>query len=272
MLDTVNSLRPELRAIISPAPRIYLIARPSFLLENFESFLSQHDLSWARDKTSTQSELLAEAAGRVCYMSFGQRQHRKSADDYFANIIDSGHESVLEHAAWTFLISGVSRAFTHQLVRHRAGFSFSQLSQQYCDSEGTLFVAPIEVQRNAKLLEEWAEAMLGVREKYRHLKEKLATTHFLNKQGLSEREALRALRTASRSILPNCTETKIVVSANARAIRHFLKVRGNIPGDLEMSVLSAQLLELMKTEAPRLFFDFKIKTSRNGIRRVVMGK
>lgn len=269
MLELVATLRPELRAIISPGPRIHLIARPAFLTKGFESFLRQQNLSWTRDSDSSQAELLAEAAGRVCYMSFGKRQFRRSADEYFRNIIESGHESVLEHANWSFLIEGVSRAFTHQLVRHRVGFSYSQLSQQYCDSEDALFVAPIEVQRDPALLEEWAEAMYEIRDKYRVLKERLTKAKSPQKKNLNKRENLRALRSASRSVLPNCTETKIVVSANARAIRHFLRFRGNIPGDLEMAAVSVALLELMKSEAPKLFYDFDFSASKYGSRAVV---
>src|SRR5204863_8430366 len=90
---------------------------------------------------STDGELLAEVAGRVCYMS----QHNpaeRSTREYLDNIKKQGHGSVLEHANYTLLLEGVSRSLTHELVRHRAGFAYSQLSQRYVDESAEHFLVP----------------------------------------------------------------------------------------------------------------------------------
>ncbi|MDU6092992.1 MAG: FAD-dependent thymidylate synthase, partial [Staphylococcus lugdunensis] len=112
-------------------------------------FLNENGLTWIQKGNATEAEHLVEASGRLCYMSFGeQNQSPRNTNEYIMNLIVQGHESVLEHLNWTFLITGVSRAFTHQLVRHRAGFSYSQLSQQYHDESEAEFVVPIEVRNN----------------------------------------------------------------------------------------------------------------------------
>lgn len=243
---------------------ISLIAKTQFDEEAICKFAERNGTYWQQTQGSSQSEGLVEAAGRVCYMSFGERQSPKSNSEYIRHLIDSGHESVLEHVNWTFLFEGVSRAFTHQLVRHRVGFAFSQLSQQYHDESDAKFLPPLHLEKIPEAYEAWHEAVEAARSAYEKIRR--ATTFEEEKLGLSgqQREALRAIRSIARSVLPNATETKIVVTANARALRHFLTVRGSIPGDSEMRIVSAQLLELVNEEAPSIFFDFRIETMLDG--------
>jgi len=81
---------------------------------------------------------------------------------------------------------------------------------------------------------------------------------------LSKKEFKRAIRSAARSVLPNATETKIVATANARALRHFFKIRGSIPGDIEMREVAAALFNVVRTEAPSLFADFTLEKLADG--------
>src|SRR5579872_3130893 len=113
------------RTSTTPAPRIYLISRPTFDFHSLSEFLELEGVSWRRTEGSTSAEEVIEVSGRVCYMSFGRKQSPRTTPEYIGNLVEMGHESVLEHACWTFLVTGVSRAFSHQLVRHRVGFSFS---------------------------------------------------------------------------------------------------------------------------------------------------
>jgi thymidylate synthase (FAD) len=251
-------LPAELEDIISPPAEVRILSRPTFDLREFETFLAGQQTTWEIDADATGPELLVEAAGRVCYMSFGERQFRKDNRLYIENLIAQGHESVLEHASWTFLIAGVSRAFTHQLVRHRAGFSFSQLSQQYHDESEALFVPPEEIRTLPEAMLAWANSMRQARETYREILTRLPLSL------KDEKERKRMIHSAARSALPNCTETKIVVTANARSIRHFLAVRGTIVGDLEMRQVASMLLKQMQTEASSLFSDFLIRQLNDG--------
>ncbi|MGC2049305.1 MAG: FAD-dependent thymidylate synthase, partial [Gallionella sp.] len=150
------------------------------------------------------------------------------------------------------------------LVRHRPGFAFSQLSQQYHDEVDATFIEPAQLHRYPDALKAWQEAMKVARKSYREIHEALEKDGSSILDGLSQKELRRAVRSAARSVLPNATETKIVATANARAIRHFLEVRGSIPGDEEMRNLSCNLLQELKRDAPAMFSDFKIETLTDG--------
>lgn len=250
---------------------IYLLARPSFegsCRKVLEELLPEGEGEWREEVNATAAERLVEFAGRVCYLSFGTHQAPSSNADYIRKLIRNGHESVLEHAAWTVLISGVSRAFTHQLVRHRVGTAFSQLSQQYHDESNVRFVKPPELDQTPDLTEIWENAMRDSQAAYRKIISDLST-RITSKNRIISRETTRAVRSAARSVLPNATETAIVITINARALRHLLKVRGGIIGDAEMRCASAALLETLRPEGPAFFYDFAIEYPADGLPLVI---
>jgi thymidylate synthase (FAD) len=233
------------------APRLFVIGRPS-LSPNIDDFYAYFGSKQFQNDDSDQSaEKIVENAGRVCYLSFSNPSGRSTAG-YIENLISQGHESVLEHAAWTLVLAGVSRSFTHQLVRHRVGFSFSQLSQQYVDHRSIRFVIPPEMLGNAQLLYEWKKAVLAQRKQYVRLLDRL--DHVAST--MTAKEQLRSKRSAARSVLPNSIEATIAITANARAWRHFLDVRGSTAGDIEMRRVCALLLSTLRKESPSMFFDF----------------
>jgi len=245
-------------------PKIYLIGRSHFHAEDFLSFLRNESTEWHRTPGATEPEEIVEVSGRVCYMSFGEKQSPRSNGDYIRNLINQGHESVLEHVTWTFLLTGVSRAFTHQLVRHRVGFAFSQLSQQYHEETAATFVEPAHLQRSPQALKAWRSAVALSQESYRTILDSLRELNGTPGLDLQQKEFKRAIRSAARSVLPNATETKIVMTANARALRYFFKVRGSIPGDVEMRQVAAALFNAVEAEAPALFADFRLDTLSDG--------
>lgn len=242
----------------------YLLARPQIDEAGIADVFGDLGSGWRRSAAATPAEEIVEFAGRICYLSFGARQSPRSNEAYVANLIDQEHESVLEHVSWTFLLCGVSRAFTHQLVRHRVGFAYSQLSQQYHDESEADFVEPSNLHLTPKAEMAWKRAIRAARQAYREIQQSLSD-ETPTEPGRDRKERQRAIRSAARSILPNATETKIVVTANARAIRHFLDVRGAILGDEEMRIVSAVILNLMKQEAPALFADFEVVDSDDGL-------
>jgi|TARA_B100000965_G_scaffold165143_1_gene137455 thymidylate synthase (FAD) len=249
---------------------IHILSRPSFDIDVFLNFLKDEKLEWDRSP-STDADGLIEASGRVCYMSFGKgRQSGKNNSEYIKHLISQGHESVLEHINWTFLIQGISRAFTHQLVRHRVGFSFSQLSQQYHDEHNAKFVVPPNLAEDKELFNLWEEHVESSLELYKKLAAKLPNTPNVNSD--NRRELIRDLRTASRSVLPNATETKIVVTANARALRHFFALRGAIEGDWEMRKVACALYHEVTKDAPACFQDFEIKMMSDGSHKLLQTK
>ena len=200
-----------------------------------------------------------EIAGRICYMSFGEKQSPRRNGEYIHNLIRQEHESVLEHVSWTFLLTGISRAFTHQLVRHRVGFAFSQLSQQYHEETSATFVEPVHLRQSPKALEAWRKAVEVAQQSYTVILDALNEPEGGPRIELTKKELSRAIRSAARSVLPNATETKIVITANARALRHFFKIRGAILGDIEMREVVAGVFKVVRAEAPSLFDDFSLQ-------------
>jgi thymidylate synthase (FAD) len=241
--------------------KVHLIASSHFDVEGFLAFLRDQGTSWRQSPEAMDAEQIVEVAGRICYMSFGDRQSPRTNQEYIRHLIRMGHESVLEHVTWTFLITGVSRAFTHQLVRHRVGFAFSQLSQQYHDESGAEFIEPSQLGLSAEAREAWSQAMESAQRAYRVILNSLEENAV---KSLEPKELSRSIHTAARSVMPNATETKIVVTANARALRHFLRTRGAIPGDEEMRRVAAELLRQLKLKAPSIFCDFRCNTLADG--------
>lgn len=199
------------------------------------------------DTRSTHFEDIMEFAGRSCYQSFHKpNPHTRSNKDYLANILAQGHESVLEHVSFTFYIEGVSRALTHELIRHRH-LSYSQLSQRFVDESKPSIVVPPALVNDSEAVDELVKSAHKDTKKYAKLVKKL------QKEGLSRKQA----REAARAFLPNCTETKIVVTGNVRAWRDFLKKRMDPSADAEIHKLSKMIFEELNEVVPNALQDFK---------------
>ena len=178
------------------------------------------------------SEELLEHAGRACYHSHKQGEPGR----FVENRIREGHESIIEHASATFEISGISRACSHQLVRHRLA-SYSQESQRYVDMSYPVFVLPESIAENQDALSEWIEFMVEVRSTYKRLR------------------ALGIPKEDARFILPNATMTRIVVTMNYRSLRHFFAVRCDPAAQWEIRALAREMLRLVHQQAPFVFRD-----------------
>ena len=242
-------------------PRIDLVGRQVLDPAGIQQFLDQHGVTWQTD-TDTGGEALAEMAGRVCYMSYGKG--RKTNKEFLGHIVEVGHGSVLEHAVWSFIISGVSRSLTHELIRHRH-FSYSQLSQRYVDESDSEFVEPEVIASDPALHEIWSEAVNATRAAYDRLIAGLQDKYV----DMTDKTLRRKLaRQAARSVLPNATETKIFVTGNARALRHFIEIRGSEFADVEIRQLALATLAIMQREAPAMFGDYTIETLADGTRAV----
>jgi len=192
-------------------------------------------------------------------MSFAKPRPGGNAG-YIGHILEVGHGSVLEHAVWNFVVTGVSRSFTHELVRHRAGFSFSQLSQRYVDESAAEFVEPRIIAEDPELHAIWCEAVEDAHKAYRVLVEKLMTRVGSASLKIGEADATakrKIVRQAARSVLPNATETKIFVTANARALRHFFELRGSEHADPEIRDVAVMVWRTLVNVAPNLFGDYE---------------
>ena len=243
-------------------PRVYLVGRPTINRAELASFLSDHDVAdWSTD-SDVPADVLPEVAGRVCYMSF-KKPRPGGNQAYLGHIKEVGHGSVLEHSNWNFIISGVSRSFTHELVRHRAGFGYSQLSQRYVDESVADFVEPDCIAEDPALHAVWLAAVEQAQEAY----VKLVTGLQARFADVSDPTLRRKLaRQAARSVLPNATETKIFVTANARALRHFIELRCNEHAETEIRIVAGQMLDILQREAPSTFGDYSMHSLPDGTR------
>ena len=232
--------------MIFTEPRLTLLARPAFLEPDHLK------VDWLGE--STDGERLAEFAGRLCYMS-QKNPAKRATRDYLENIKKQGHGSVLEHANYSLLLEGVSRSLTHELVRHRAGFAYSQLSQRYVDESEANFVVPPAIIGDQTLEGQWRTQIEEAQKSYVRLVEQLMERYGWVTDKVHRRKMARE---AARGVLPNSTETKIVVTANARAWRTMLELRSSEGAELEIRRCAVAILEMLSKESPAFFSDFEI--------------
>lgn len=264
-------------------PTVYLVGKQHTCNHELNQFLNDEGApEWVTDAESA-AEKLPEVAGRLCYMSYAKPRPGGNLA-YLDHILDVGHGSVLEHATWNLIFTGISRSLSHELVRHRVGWGYSQLSQRYVDESVAEYVVPPDMQEEVKAAQAYiattrqvtatgclefcpqpedAAVYFGMRWlrsiEHSHADYGNQVYHLTNKaaaRGLTGTEAKKFARQAARSVLPNATETKIFVTVNARAARHFLHLRGSRHADAEIRQLAIKLWEVLKADAPNLFADF----------------
>ena len=233
-------------------PRISLIARPQFLEP------AHLAVQWKGE--SSDGERIAEFAGRLCYMSQHNPAGRTTAE-YLRNILKQGHGSVFEHSTYVMLIEGISRSCSHELVRHRAGWGYSQLSQRYVDESHAAFVVPPAMLGDAPLEAAWLAQVTAAQAAYVAAVEDLMRRYEWVADKVHRRKMARE---AARSLLPNATETKIVVSGNVRAWRTMLELRCGEGAEQEIRRAAVAVLRVLAAEAPLLFRDFEIYRAEDG--------
>ena len=235
-------------------PSVYLVGKQLIDQSEMGRFLDSHNVpKWSTDAPS-HSEELVETAGRLCYMSFAKPRPGGN-QAYINHILEVGHGSVLEHAVYSMVFTGISRSLTHELVRHRAGMSYSQLSQRYVDESDCAFVVPPSITLTSESGAWWASCMGRALGQYQAMIESLE----MRFADITDKTLKRKkIRETARSVLPNCTETKIFVTGNARAWRHFLELRGSIHADAEIQRLAIAVLDVLQAESPNLFGDYSV--------------
>ncbi|HEC67159.1 MAG TPA: FAD-dependent thymidylate synthase [bacterium] len=194
------------------------------------------------------AEKLIEEAGRTSYLS-SDKQGRDTEKKFIRMLIKNGHHSVLEHAYATFRISGVSRALTHQLVRHRL-CSFTQQSQRYVDESNFSYIEPKSIRNNAKAHSIFTEFISEAKKVY------------------SELQRLEIKNEDARFVLPNAVESQIVVTANFREWRHIIELRGSADAQWEIRKVTVKILKILKKHVSTVFGDFEIDEENKIIRKV----
>ena len=217
------------------------------------------DVPWQTDADGGQA--LAEFAGRACYQSWKKPNPATATNSgYLRHILEVGHLSVLEHGTVTMYFTGVSRSLTHELIRHRH-FSYSQLSQRYVPERNAAMVEPDVIAEDPELHAKFVAASDAAVRAYTEILEGLEKKFADVDQATLRRKQARQ---AARAVLPNATETRIVVTGNYRAWRHFIAMRASEHADIEIRALAVASLRELQRVAPNVFADFEISELPDG--------
>jgi len=243
-------------------PTVHLLARPSLDLEGMRSYLRDvGGESWLErrleeaDGAPNAAQLLIEFGGRACYRSWepglnpNVSRVRTDQRAYFENLLRSAHGSVLEHASYSFAFRNVSRAFTHELVRHRAGSAFSQESLRYVRLTDIGFRVP-------PALEPVRDQVISIVEQLEEFQVSAARELGIEAEGVPF-HVKKEVTSALRRLAPIGLSTDIVWTANVRTLRHVIEMRTAEGAEEELRRVFDRVAEIVRAEAPGLFQDFE---------------
>ncbi|QSY98638.1 FAD-dependent thymidylate synthase (plasmid) [Rhizobium bangladeshense] len=282
-------------------PFVKIVAASRMLPSALDGFVEQHGLSdlahVAQDtpisrivsevegRQQHNLDLLSEFAGRFCYRAWDKG---RSTQDYLEHVISEAHGSVLAHGSVSFIITGVSRALTHELVRHHVGTNPSQESQRYVTAEGgeielvgfkaNRAVVPPLILKVAeggfkdaagtnlllKTFEDDYESALGAYHRWLGVLKDSMSARFEENKTIIKKRA----QEAARCFLPNASETRLVWTMNMRAARNVIEQRGAPGADLEIRRLAVAFTHELKRVAPHTFFDAEVYTAGDGFEAV----
>lgn len=249
-------------------PGVVLLGQPAVDITGLRTYLSQFDPAlkfdaYVDDPTALPAGThLCKTAGQTCYCSWGEKRTMNAeAKKYVANIVASGHGSVLEHANYSFFLYGVSRSLTHELVRHRAGCAYSQVSQRYVDDTTLRFVMRPEYDGDPELQTRFFTNIERAAKEYREITGLLLSRQGSGSEILSgekKRDLRKKVQQAARSVLPNETEAPITFTANARALRHTMEMRASDHAEIEIRRLFMKIYRVVVQVDPILFGDYEV--------------
>lgn len=219
----------------------------------------------------TDSELLVELAGRRCYMAFqpglnpNVTKIRTDIADYIDNILQSGHGSVLEHVTWNFAIEGVSRVFTGEMNRHRAGWAISEGSMRYIRFDNIPYWVPRSILPNerddAKTVSKKQQTQEVFHEVYKYIEKQYEELQSIWKEELSPDSRFKEkkqITSMMRRIVPMGVATGGIWSGNLRAIRHVLTLRTSEAAEEEICFVFTNILKQIRDMEPNIFGDFHL--------------
>ncbi len=272
-------------------PKVYLVGKTQIVEDGFDEFLKDNGLLWPTELDSPEGQRLVELFGRNCYMSYGKKAGSPTNEKYLDNLLGFNrpgvaHGSVTEHLSYNFMVVGAGRGFTHEQVRHRAGWAYSQLSTRYCDferegEEGTWdpgFCVPPLAQLNDETKKHFEdslkESVLRYTKAY-HLIARDIEEKFKDKlETLGERErrtfVRKAARGAARDLLPIGTEAILGMTGNMRTIWNTIVLRGSEEAEPQIRAVYVQVAKIMEKELPGIFKGVRYEPCWDGTTCVVM--
>lgn len=247
---------------IITSPTIHVLARTE-LAPGLHSFEADNNLDFT-DPAANPRERLIEVTGRNCYRSW-TTPRPGGTKAYIENLLKAGHGSVLESVSWTLMIGGISRTLSHELVRHRH-MGYAQESQRYVDASDVAFVIPpayLALDPDHPIRVAWERSCAQAQEAYKRLViESMKLPEIQTIAQATDRR--KAARESARSVLPGCSETRIAVTMNARAARHFFHLRCSLHADAEIRRLALIIHDILRRDTPTLFSDFSPVVNQDG--------
>ncbi|MFP4159178.1 MAG: FAD-dependent thymidylate synthase [Desulfobacterales bacterium] len=244
-------------------PKVYLVAKTMLVTEGLNAYLKDiGDPDWQTESSISDAENLIEAAGRMCYRSWqpydpakpeasnpNVTNVRRGNDRYIANVLKSGHGSVLEHANATFICRNVSRVFTHELVRHRAGMAYSQESLRYVRLDDLPVWVPDSARSNPEAEKKFSEVIDFLENSQKELAE------IFGIEDIDEFSRKKMLTSMFRRLAPIGIGTSIMVTGNLRAWRHIIGMRTSVHAEEEIRLVGDQIAGICKKEFANVFQD-----------------
>jgi thymidylate synthase (FAD) len=238
-------------------PKIFLVGETKVIEEGLKDYLAYAKVpDWTSDAPS-DSEKLCEVMGRLCYRSFepglnpNVTRVREGNQPYLGNILNVGHGSVIEHPVLNFIFADVSRVFTHELVRHRAGSAMSQESLRFVRLDKLSAYVPTHIQENEDGMKVYTQAM----EQLEEVQTKLAEVYDIENE--SKFGIKKKLTSAFRRVAPIGVATTIGWSCNFRTLRHVIEMRTEPSAEEEIRVVFAKVHEIVKERYPNLMGDYE---------------
>ena len=200
-------------------------------------------------------ELVVASAAKLCYSPVGveeiqEKLTEENIEKFVSMLASIGHHSPLEHCTFTFAIEGISRACSHQLVRHRIA-SYSQQSQRYVKMDDFKYIIPEQIEKYKDTKTIFENAMKDIKRYYDHLVDILEEDYINN--GMSKKDANKKAIEDARYVLPNACETKIVFTMNVRTLMNFFSHRCCDRSQKEIRDLANEMLKQVKEIAPTIF-------------------
>jgi len=225
-----------------------------------EHYAAMDWLERVRQLQPNDSEFLIELAGRACYKSFGVginpnvTKIRDNPRDYLTNVLEKGDGSILEHATVTFAFLNVSRVFTHEIVRHRAGTAMSQESLRYVRPRDISLWLPPDLEPAS---EKFSETVEEIEKRYHELESKFDWDNMTFEQK-------KRVTSALRRILPDGIATNLIWTANHRTIRWVIEMRTHPSAEVEIRMIFGKVAEICIRDYPLLYADFTAKQLADG--------
>lgn len=241
-------------------PQVFLIGETKIIEEGLKEYLQHIGVPDWKSDASTDVEKMPELMGRLCYRSFepglnpNVTKVREGNKEYLNNIVNVKHGSVLEHSFINFIFADVSRVFTHELVRHRAGTAISQESLRFVRLEDLGQWLPAVIREDRYAMEIFSST-------FKHLEDlqiKLAEYFKLDNEGVPF-HIKKTITSAMRRIAPIGLATTIGWSVNPRALRHIIEMRTDPAAEEEIRLVFGKVAEKVVSRYPNLFADYIVE-------------